>query len=76
MPDMRSVFSSHIAEIGYDPEVAELYVTYRNGKTSVYQGVPPDVAAAVGAVGPLPPSIGEAVHAHIRGKGYGHRYLG
>jgi hypothetical protein len=77
MPEMRPVFSSHISEIGYDADANELHVTYRNGQrivTAIYEGVPADKAAAVGALGTTPPSIGEALHEHIRGK-YKHRYV-
>ena len=64
---MKPVFSSHIASIGYGD--GELHVTYKNGKTSIYSGVPTDVANGVlGA-----PSIGTAIHATVRGK-YDHRY--
>jgi KTSC domain len=73
MPEMRPVFSSHIDAIGYDGDTSELHVTYQGGRTAIYEGVPPDKAAAVGAIGGTPPSIGEALHAHIRGK-YKHRY--
>jgi hypothetical protein len=74
MIEMRSVYSSHVDEIGYDPDTEELHVKYDTGKTAVYEGVPMTVAAAVGAVGQSPPSIGKALHAHVRGK-YGHRYI-
>jgi hypothetical protein len=69
---MRSVYSSHVDEIGYDPETEELHVRYNTGRTVVYDGVPLTVAAAVqsGSVA----SIGEALHEHVRGK-YQHRYL-
>lgn len=68
MPNMRPVFSSHITHVGY--EDGQLHVLYKNGKTSVYEGVPPDVAnGVIGA-----PSIGTAIHATIRGN-YPHRYL-
>jgi hypothetical protein len=72
--EMRSVYSSHVDEIGYDPETEELHVKYSSGRTAVYEGVPLTVAAAVGAVGQSPPSIGEALHAHVRNQ-YNHRYL-
>ena len=64
---MRPVFSSHITHIGYGD--GELHVAYKNGKKSIYDGVPADVANGVlGA-----PSIGTAIHATVRGK-YEHRY--
>ena len=43
-PTMRSVMSSSVARIGYDAESGELWVVWQNGRTSVYEGVPPDVA--------------------------------
>ena len=65
----RSVFSSHIETVGYDPASAELHLTYKNGRTSIYSGVPPETAQRVtGAV-----SIGTAVHENLRGK-HEHRY--
>lgn len=70
MTEMRQVFSSHINRVGYDDAAGELLVEYKRGKTSVYEGVPPGVAASVlGA-----PSIGEAVHGLLKGS-YKHRYL-
>lgn len=70
MPEMRHVYSSHVASIGYDPDSSELHVTYQNGKTSVYESVPPGKADQVMSA----PSIGEALHRFIRGQ-HEHRYL-
>ena len=47
LPQMREVHSSHVAKVGYDAETAELFVTWDSGKTSVYVGVPPTLAAEV-----------------------------
>ena len=74
MPEMRRVFSSHINEVGYDPDSSELHVTFQGsegnpGKTAVYVGVPPDVARMVVEA----PSVGTALHQFVRGK-YGHGY--
>ena len=70
---LHSVYSSHISDIGYDEETRELHVVYSNtGKRIVYVDVPPEIASKV-----LPqnaPSIGEAMHAHIRGR-FSFRYL-
>ena len=74
MIEMRPVFSSHIAAIGYDAEASELHITYRGGRTAVYEGVPAEKAALVGALATTPPSIGEALHEHIRGR-FKHRYV-
>jgi hypothetical protein len=70
--EMRSVYSSHVDAIGYDPETEELHVKYSSGRTAVYDGVPPTVADTVQSS--VVWSIGEALHAHVRGK-YRHRYV-
>jgi len=69
MPEMRRVFSSHVEEIGYDAEKQELHVKYRDGRTSVHDGVSQATADRVLSA----PSIGTALHQHVRGK-HGHRY--
>lgn len=43
-PVMGAVFSSHVDRVGYDMGTQQLYVQWDTGKTSVYSGVPPDVA--------------------------------
>jgi hypothetical protein len=43
-PVMRSVYSSHVNRIGYDNETGELHVQWDSGKTSVYSGVPAQLA--------------------------------
>ncbi len=64
MPEMRDVYSSHVAKIGY--EDGELHVVYNRGKsagtTVIYSGVTPEVAAQVLSA----PSIGSALHALVR----------
>ncbi len=70
-PKMRSVFSSHINEIGYTPDTEEFHVVFSNGRRVVYDGVPPDVATRVLSSA----SIGEALHAEIKSPGYKHRYI-
>lgn len=42
LPEMKSVFSSHVESVGYRD--GTLFVTWLSGKTSSYKGVPPDVA--------------------------------
>ena len=66
----KKVFSSHVDEVGSDSAAGELHVAYGNGKTAVYSGVPPDVASSVLNSA----SIGQALHAHIRGR-FPHKYL-
>lgn len=44
MVDMVFVQSSNIDAIGYDPDLAELHVRFKQSQdTYVYQNVPPDV---------------------------------
>lgn len=70
LPAMKTVFSKVVQSIGYDAEKAAMYVKWRNGKISVYTGVPPDIAESVMSS----PSIGQAVAAQIKGK-YSHGYV-
>jgi hypothetical protein len=65
----RQVYSSHLASIGYDSDTSSMVVTYKNGKTSIYQDVPAEVFDTVAKS----PSIGEAIHKYVRGK-YAHGY--
>jgi hypothetical protein len=69
-PPMRSVFSSHVDRIGHDMQTGELHVVWDSGKTSVYSGVPADVADDVSQSW----SVGSALTAKVKGK-YAHRYL-
>lgn len=71
---MKRVFSSHIDAVGYDPNSKELHVQFRGkggkaGETAVYIEVPADAAAMVVDA----PSVGTALHAHVRGK-FAHGY--
>lgn len=71
---MKSVFSSHIAKVGYDEASQELHVEFQQkgqkaAQTAVYSGVPPDVAKMVVDA----PSVGSALHELIKGK-YAHGY--
>ena len=65
----KKVFSSHIEEVAYDDAKGRLSVTYKNGNVSHHDGVPPGIAHQVMNA----PSIGTALHAHIRGK-FNHAY--
>ena len=66
---MRNVFSSTIQQIGHDPADNSLYVLWNNGKTSVYEGVPSDLAQQVMNA----PSVGSALHASVK-MNFPHRY--
>lgn len=65
----KSVLSSRVAEIGYDPETKTLGVRWPKGKTSVYEDVPEDVANRIMNA----PSIGQALQESILGE-FDHRY--
>jgi hypothetical protein len=66
---MVEVDSSHVSRIGYSPPDQELWVDWDTGKTSVYQGVPPKLAANVMTSW----SVGQALRTDIKGH-YEHRY--
>lgn len=61
-PEMKNVFSSHIASVGYAD--GELHVVFKNGKAGVYAGVPPDIGEAVVNAA----SVGTAIHQNVRGR--------
>lgn len=65
----RAVYSSHVDRIGYDQQTKELRVKWDTGKTSVYSGVPPDVADTVSNSW----SVGQALTQMVKGT-YSHRY--
>lgn len=66
----REPLSENVATIEYDTDSSELFVTWkRSGKTSIYEGVPPDVADTVAKSW----SVGAALNEQIKGK-YPHRY--
>ena len=67
---MRNVYSSHVARIGYDGATATLRVEYTNGRAVEYAEVSPETADSVISA----PSIGAALHAHVRGK-HKHAYV-
>ena len=68
---MRNVFSQTVNAIGHDPADNSLYVTWKNGKTSVYEGVPADLADQVMNA----PSVGSAVLSMVK-PSYAHKYHG
>ena len=43
LPEMKNVDSSNIAAIGYDHELSELFVQYKNGMTYKYKEVPTNI---------------------------------
>jgi hypothetical protein len=68
VPDMRDVYSSHVSRIGFDD--GKLIVEWNSGKTSIYPGVPEQLANEV----MNSPSIGSALRERIKGV-YSHTYL-
>lgn len=71
---MKRVYSSHIDEVGYDPDTKELHVTFQGkegkaAKTAVYMDVPADIAQQVVDA----PSVGTALHNLIKGN-FAHEY--
>ena len=66
----KSVFSTMVEEIAYDDETSEFLVTWKNGKRSVYEGVPEDVAEQVASA----PSVGQAMNQLVKNT-YQHRYV-
>jgi hypothetical protein len=61
---MKTVYSSHIAAIGYDESAKRLDVEYQTGKKAAYMNVPPEVARNVVNA----PSVGSALHQLVRGR--------
>ena len=70
LPPMKTVFSSMVKQIGYNPDAQELFVKFKNDKIAVYQGVPQDVANLVVDA----PSVGTALNQFIKGR-YGFGYV-
>jgi len=59
-----AVRSSNIASIGYDIATQELEVTFKNGSTYVYEGVPSELHAML----LIAPSVGKHLDQHVKGK--------
>jgi hypothetical protein len=69
-PVMQSVYSSHVNKVGYDPQSKTLLVQWDTGKTSAYEGVPPDVAdEAINAW-----SVGSFLNSAVKGR-FRHSYV-
>lgn len=66
----KSVFSQMCTNVGYDDESQSMTVTWTNGRTSAYAGVPEDLALAVATA----PSVGTMLNSDIK-PNYPHRYL-
>lgn len=69
-PPMLEVHSSNVDRIGHDMATGELFVQWSGGKTSVYSGVPPNLAWDVMHSW----SVGQALNQQVKQK-FKHRYL-
>lgn len=68
-PTMKPVYSSNVLAIGHDPDTQELHVDWTGGRTSVYSGVPSDIAEQVSKSW----SVGTAIREQIKDN-FPHRY--
>ena len=66
----KPVFSSMCTNVGYDPERKEMTVTFTNGKTVAYSGVPEELALELSVA----PSVGTMLNEQIKGQ-YPFRYV-
>lgn len=66
----KPVFSSHVKSVGFNPDTAEIEITWANGRVSAYG--PADEGTAL--AGANSPSIGEWLHNEIK-PNYNHRYI-
>jgi len=70
LPEMRPVSSTNVAAIGYDQSAQNLYIQWKDGRTSIYESVPPLVASDLESAH----SVGQAFNQTIKGQ-YSHRYI-
>lgn len=60
----KPVYSSMVTNVGYDPETKEMTVTFTNGKTAAYSGVPEELALELSTA----PSVGSMMNSQIKGQ--------
>lgn len=65
----KDVYSSNVQTVAYDADTSDLYVTWAKGRTSVYSGVPAELADQVANAA----SVGSMLNAEIKPY-YPHRY--
>ena len=65
----KSVYSSNVSEVGYDPETKELLITWTKGKRSVYSNVPEELANQLVNA----PSVGTMLNTEVKPY-FVHRY--
>lgn len=66
----QQVYSEMATEVGYDTENQELLVTWKNGRTTAYKGVPEEKALELANA----PSVGKMLNAEIKNN-YSFRYV-
>ena len=65
----KSVYSSNVQEVGYDPDTKELSITWTKGKRSIYSGVPEELAEQLVNA----PSVGSMLNEEVKPY-FSHRY--
>ena len=65
----KSVYSTMAQSIGYDAEKEEMVVTWRNGRVSIYSGVPEGLALEASTAA----SVGQFLNSEVKPI-YSHRY--
>ncbi len=61
-PEMKSVSSSNVSEVGYNEETQEVYVRFLNGSLYIYKGVPKhEYEGLLNA-----PSVGSYLHRNFK----------
>lgn len=66
--DLKTVRSSNVDKIGYDPEKKILGVSFKGGGTYHYAGVPKDIYDRLMAADSSGASVGKMLNAEVRDK--------
>lgn len=66
----KQVFSSMVSNVGYDTDANEMTITFVNGKTAAFAGVPEELALELSVA----PSVGTMFNSQIKGQ-YSFRYV-
>lgn len=64
------VYSTNVAQVGYDEATKSLIIHWVKGRISAYEGVPEELALELSKA----PSVGSMLSTEIKGK-FPHRYL-
>lgn len=67
---MRDVFSTMVKQVGYSEDPPGLVVVWKNGKTSLYEGVQEGLCEELATTA----SVGQMINSEIKGS-YNHRYI-